>query len=261
MTKPSQEGPCALTRQRSCLGDKSDLAWSWCFGELLFTELLSHTSCISQSPALQLDILAPGAAGQGRVRERGKRCIQTAAQRENRIFGKQRIPRVLQIRYSSPSFSRSSSVFLNIICNLGKQNLASTNKIIILAGGGGRGSDLCCEWQPENSPVPCSGEWQEERKLPGRPQTQLPFCCWEFELGEKKYFSWSFFHLTGPKNPLLLLYRTSPQIGVTTPKAPAPPVCPQPPQRCCKSWLWDRGVYKVLLPNTPRLLQSLWFPW
>lgn len=42
-----------------------------------------------------------------------------------------------KIRYSSPSFSQSFSVFLNIICNLGKQNLASMNKIIILAGGGG----------------------------------------------------------------------------------------------------------------------------
>lgn len=187
MIKPSQEGPCARTLWRSCLGDKSDLAWSWCFGELLFMELLSHTSCISQSSALELDILAPGAPGQGRVKERGKWCIQTAAPWKNHIFGEQRIPCVLQHGEDKILFPLlfSKEVFLNIICNLGKQNLASMNKIIILAGGGGWGSDFCCEWQPENNLCHCSGELQEERKLSGGPHTQLPFCCWEFEVGEK----------------------------------------------------------------------------
>lgn len=84
------------TLWRSCLGDKSDLAWSWCFGELLFMELLSHTSCISQS-SLELDILTPAAPGQGRVKDRGKCCTQTATPWEkNHIFGEQRIPCVLQ---------------------------------------------------------------------------------------------------------------------------------------------------------------------
>ena len=147
----------------------------------------------------------------------GRWCItvERATTCESRIFGEQGNSWCLAAwgKYSYPLlfakfFSSFFGVFLcgfvfffNIICNLGKQNWASMDKIIILAGGDGWGSDSLAAWHVccavrlrevawKKTPFNWSEDLLEERKLSGRPHTQLPFLLFRvFGGGKKKIIS------------------------------------------------------------------------